>query len=72
MKIKVFPLQNLDLAGYVPNQPQTETVKTAILALYALFPLVCYLIGTLIFMRFSLGEEEHRRIRAALDARAAS
>ena len=60
----------LDVAGYVPNQPQTETVKTAIMALYALFPLLCYLIGTWLFLRFSLDEAQHRKIRAALNARA--
>ncbi len=59
----------LAVAGYVPNQPQTETVKTAILFLYAIFPLVCYLVGTGLFMRFSLGEQEHSRIRAELDRR---
>jgi len=59
----------LAASGYVPNQPQTEQVKTAILFLYAVFPLVCYLVGTGLFMRFSLGEAEHTEIRAALDRR---
>lgn len=60
----------LQLSGFVPNQEQTEQVKFAILALYALFPLTCYAIGTVLFLRFRLDEKEHRRIRAALDARA--
>ena len=60
----------LELAGYVPNVEQTETVKTALLSLYALYPFVCYMIGAAIFSRFSLGEEEHREIRAELDRRA--
>ena len=46
------------------------TVKVAIVTLYGLFPLVCYLIGAFMFRRFSLDEAEHARIRAALDARA--
>jgi len=60
----------LEFAGYVPNVEQTETVKTALLSLYALYPFVCYMIGAAIFSRFSLGEEEHREIRAELDRRA--
>lgn len=59
----------LDLSGFVPNQPQTQTVQIAILTLYALFPLVCYTIGTLLFARFSLDESAHAEIRAAIDAR---
>jgi len=59
----------LDLSGFVPNQPQTQTVQIAILTLYALFPLVCYAIGTLLFTRFRLDEAAHGEIRAAIDAR---
>ncbi|MEE9279568.1 MAG: glycoside-pentoside-hexuronide (GPH):cation symporter [Myxococcota bacterium] len=59
----------LQFSGYVPNAEQTETVKTAILALYALYPLTCFLIGAAIFSRFRLNEKEHGEIRAALDAR---
>ncbi len=61
----------LQFAGYVPNQEQTKFVQIAIVTLYGLFPLVCYLIGALMFRRFSLDEAEHARIRAALDAKAA-
>jgi GPH family glycoside/pentoside/hexuronide:cation symporter len=60
----------LELAGYVPNAEQTETVKTALLSLYALYPFVCYMIGAAIFSRFSLDEEEHKMIRLELDRRA--
>ena len=59
----------LQLAGYVPNVEQTESAQLAIRALYALFPLTCYLIGAVLFTRFSLGEAEHSRIRAELEAR---
>ena len=61
----------LQFSGYVPNAEQTETVKTAILALYALYPLVCFLLGAAIFSRFRLNEAEHAEVRAALDARRA-
>ena len=61
----------LTLSGFQPNVEQTETAKLALLSLYALYPLVCYLIGTVIFMRFGLDEKEHTRIRHELDRRAA-
>ena len=62
----------LQFVDFQPNVEQTEQVKLAIRSLYAIFPLVCYLIGTALFMRFSLDEAEHHRIRAALDAPNAS
>jgi len=61
----------LEWSGFTPNVEQTEGAKYAILGLYSLFPLVCYLIGTLLFSRFSLNEAEHRRIQVELDRRAA-
>ena len=64
-----FVLQH---AGFVPNAEQTETARFWIRALYSLFPFVCYVLGALLFSRISLGEEEHRRIRAELDARGTS
>ena len=60
----------LEFSGFVPGVEQAEQVKLAILSLYSLFPLVCYGIGAALFLRFSLDEEDHHRIRAALDARA--
>jgi GPH family glycoside/pentoside/hexuronide:cation symporter len=61
----------LSASGFVPNVAQTDTAKLALLVLYAIFPLVCYGIGSLLFARFRLGEREHAEIRAALDERAA-
>ena len=61
----------LQLSGFVPNAEQNETAKFWMLALYSLFPLICYSVGTLLFTRFSLDEAEHGRIRAVLDARRA-
>ena len=62
----------LSASGFEPNVEQTEEAKTALLALYALFPLVCYTIGAIIFSRFSLNEKEYVKIRVELDSRHAS
>jgi Na+/melibiose symporter-like transporter len=61
----------LEFSGFVPKQEQTETVKLALRSLYALYPMVCFLIGTALFARFRLDEREHVRIRATLEARRA-
>ncbi len=60
----------LQFAGFVPNEDQTQGVQIAMVSLYGLLPLVCYIIGTIMFARFSLDEKEHARIRKELDARA--
>lgn len=57
----------LSLSGFVPNQEQSELTKLALLSLYALFPLVCYVLGTLIFSQFKLDEQMYQKIRDALD-----
>ena len=62
----------LQFVGFVPNQPQTMTVQVAMVTLYGLFPLVCYLIGAALFSRFSLDEQAHGEIRRELDRRGAS
>lgn len=59
----------LQLSGFMPNQDQSMTVQVAMVALYGAFPLVCYTIGAVMFMRFKLDEAEHSRIRNVLDAR---
>ncbi|MAG34499.1 MAG: hypothetical protein CL908_26810 [Deltaproteobacteria bacterium] len=53
-------------------QEQSELAKNTMVLLMGGFPLVCYCIGTLAFLRFSLSEKEHARIRAELDMRAAA
>jgi GPH family glycoside/pentoside/hexuronide:cation symporter len=62
----------LQFSGFVPNQPQTLTVQLAMVTLYGLFPLVCYLIGAALFSRFKLDEAAHAGIRGELDRRAAA
>ncbi len=59
----------LEFSGFVPNQPQTMTVQVAMVTLYGLFPLVCYVVGSLLFRRFSLDEAAHAGIRDELDRR---
>ncbi len=59
----------LQLSGFEPNQEQTMTVQVAMVSLYGVFPLVCYTIGAVMFMRFRLDEAEHSRIRGVLDDR---
>jgi GPH family glycoside/pentoside/hexuronide:cation symporter len=59
----------LEFSGFVPNQAQTMTVQVAMVTLYGAFPLVCYVIGALLFTRFKLDEAEHARIRVELDKR---
>ena len=56
----------LGASGFVPNQDQTESVKFALLFLYALFPFCCYLTGALILTRFSLNESAHQKIRGEI------
>jgi len=59
----------LQFSGFVPNQEQGETARAAILGLYSIFPLGCYLVGAWLFSRFALDEAEHARVRSALDQR---
>jgi GPH family glycoside/pentoside/hexuronide:cation symporter len=61
----------LQLSGFTPNAAQSDTTKLALLTLYAIFPLVAFLIGTALFLRFGFGEREHAQIRLELDERAA-
>jgi len=63
-------LSVLELVGFEPNIEQSDEVKFAIVALYSLAPLACYLIGAMLLNSFSLDEAEHTRIRRILDQRA--
>jgi GPH family glycoside/pentoside/hexuronide:cation symporter len=55
--------------GFEPNVEQSEAAKFAIRALFCLLPATCYAIGTVLLLRFRLGEAEHAEIRAELDRR---
>jgi GPH family glycoside/pentoside/hexuronide:cation symporter len=60
----------MQLMGYEPNVAQSAEAELGIRSLFSFLPAGCYLIGSLLFVRFSLNEHEHRHIRTALDARA--
>jgi len=62
----------LEASGFVPNQPQTMTVQISMVTLYGALPLLCYVIGAVLFSRFKLTEQEYAVIRAELDRRAAA
>ncbi|MGI9323992.1 MAG: MFS transporter [Pseudomonadales bacterium] len=59
----------LEFAGFEPNVEQSMTVKLAMVSLYGLVPLTCYLLGALLFRGFALDESAHEKIKAELDAR---
>ena len=59
----------LQFWGFQPNAEQSLDTQHAILALFTLLPGLCYVIGTIIFTRFSFNEQEHKAVRLALDER---
>ncbi|TNF89272.1 MAG: MFS transporter [Gammaproteobacteria bacterium] len=60
----------LQYSGFEPNQVQSETTVDAIRATFGLLPATCYLIGGLLFARFSFNEAEHAAARATIESRA--
>lgn len=61
----------LSASGFEANAAQGEGALLVIRALMSLFPVVCYGLGSLLFLRFRLDRAAHAEIRAALDARTA-
>lgn len=62
----------LQFTGYEANVAQSADAQFGIRVLFSLLPASGYLIGALVFMRFSFNESEHDAVRAVLDERAAS
>lgn len=62
----------LQAAEFRPNVEQAPVSLWTIKLLFGGLPLVGYLVGAFIFSHFSLTAEEHARVRARLDERAAS
>lgn len=62
----------LQFSGFVPNVEQTDEVLLVIRGVFAFLPGVCYVIGTLLFMRFGFNEAEHAEVRRELEARASA
>jgi GPH family glycoside/pentoside/hexuronide:cation symporter len=55
-------------SGFVPNQSQPGTAMLAMRLLLSLFPLCCYTVGAVIFVRFGLDRAAHARVQSALAA----
>lgn len=62
----------LQFSGFEPNIEQSVQVQYWILGLFSLLPGICYLIGAIIFMRFTFNEAEHATVRKVLDSRRAA
>lgn len=59
----------LQLTGFEPNVEQGESAQLGLRTLVSLLPAACYVLGAVLFTRFTLMEVEHSRIRAELEAR---
>jgi GPH family glycoside/pentoside/hexuronide:cation symporter len=59
----------LHLMGYQPNVDQPPPVIWTIKVLYFTLPAVCFAAGCYLLRRYPIGQEEHERIRAAIDAK---
>ncbi len=62
----------LEYSGFEPNVAQSEHTKLVLRSVYAGLPLVMLTLAAFVFRRFTLNSDEHARIRAALDERAAA
>lgn len=60
----------LQATGFEPNANQSEEVKHAMRALFGLLPALCYVIGGVLFLKFSFNEKEHSEVRQILAERA--
>jgi len=60
---------SLQAVGFVANQEQSELTLFTMRFLMGGMPFLGFGIGLVVFGRFSLGEAEHARIRAEIDAR---
>ena len=59
----------LDMAGYVPNQQQTDAALRGILNIYCLIPAAIYLIMTAFMLLWKLDEGRMHEIVAELEVR---
>jgi Na+/melibiose symporter-like transporter len=59
----------IQLAGYVPNAPQNETVKLVIRFLFGGVPMLSFVTALVLLWRFKLSEKMHAAIRLELDRR---
>lgn len=52
----------LQASGFVPNATQAEPARLAMILLFSVFPMLCYLVGAWVFGRFRLDEAAHAEI----------
>jgi GPH family glycoside/pentoside/hexuronide:cation symporter len=52
----------LQATGFTPNEVQPEPAWLAMILLFSLFPLICYMVGTWIFTRFDFDEKAHAKV----------
>ncbi len=62
----------LSAVGFVPNVEQSFGVQLALCGILGLMPLVCFAIGTFMFLGFGLREDQHAEILLALEKRSKS
>jgi GPH family glycoside/pentoside/hexuronide:cation symporter len=55
--------------GYVPNQPQSESVRFSLRVLYALLPCLCNLAAFAVALAYPISGKVHSSILAAIDDR---
>ncbi len=58
----------LGKAGYLPNQPQNETVVLVLRVLYALVPCLCNLVALVVLIPFPISKAMHDDIRKTIAA----
>ena len=58
----------LGASGFAPNQVQGEATLLTLRALLSLFPLVCYALGSFLFLGFGLDRAEHTRVQREIEA----
>jgi Na+/melibiose symporter-like transporter len=56
----------LQATGFAPNIEQAPSARLAIILLYSVFPLICYLIGAWMFSKYSLDEKAHSAIMQSM------
>lgn len=64
-----FALMALDWSGYVPNGTQSETTLLMINIFSGLLPACCFIIGAIVFARFSFNREEYAKVREEINQR---
>jgi GPH family glycoside/pentoside/hexuronide:cation symporter len=61
----------LQMSGFEPNIEQSEATQWVMRSIFGLLPATCYVIGAILFLRFSFNESEHAAVRREIAARQA-